>query len=293
MITSFKDLKSNAGAIKSPKKGFTLIELLVVIAIIALLLSIMMPSLSMVKRKAQSIVCRSNVRQLAIAWWLYAGDNQEGIVGGSTGNNPVVGDSWTYCWVKPPQEEDGTLVPPSGTSDPDAVTLENELRGIERGYLYPYTDNTDLYHCPGSNAEIVGDGGYRSFSITGLMNGELAPPTGYPEHAVKKITDVVRPGTKMVFLENSDARGWNIGSWIFPDMIGDRWGDPLAIWHGKGSVLGFADGHAELHKWKSNSTLAVAAEDYRWGTINPGSTPGYDGNTEDIEFMFKAYQPKK
>jgi prepilin-type N-terminal cleavage/methylation domain-containing protein/prepilin-type processing-associated H-X9-DG protein len=59
------------------KKGFTLIELLVVIAIIALLLSILMPSLQKAKAVAQSVVCRNNQRQMTMGLKLYAQDNDD------------------------------------------------------------------------------------------------------------------------------------------------------------------------------------------------------------------------
>ena len=49
------------------KSGFTLIELLVVISIIALLLSILMPALTKVKAQARAVVCKSNLKQLAVA----------------------------------------------------------------------------------------------------------------------------------------------------------------------------------------------------------------------------------
>ena len=54
------------------QKGFTLIELLVVIAIIALLLSIVMPSLRMAKDHAKKIHCSANLKSLAVATILYA-----------------------------------------------------------------------------------------------------------------------------------------------------------------------------------------------------------------------------
>ena len=57
------------------KKGFTLIELLVVIAIIALLLSIVMPGLNLAKKKASSIVCMANVKNLSLGWFSYKEDN--------------------------------------------------------------------------------------------------------------------------------------------------------------------------------------------------------------------------
>ena len=56
------------------EKGFTLIELLVVIAIIALLLSIIVPALNMTKEQVRKIMCQSNLRQLTLAFIVYASD---------------------------------------------------------------------------------------------------------------------------------------------------------------------------------------------------------------------------
>lgn len=58
----------------SDKRGFTLIELLVVIAIIALLMGILMPTLQKVKRQAQNIGCRANLRQYGLVHHMYLDD---------------------------------------------------------------------------------------------------------------------------------------------------------------------------------------------------------------------------
>src|SRR5262249_36019346 len=60
--------------------GFTLIELLVAIVLRALLAGLLLPALSQAKGRAQAITCLSNIKQLSLAWFLYADENEDRLV---------------------------------------------------------------------------------------------------------------------------------------------------------------------------------------------------------------------
>jgi prepilin-type N-terminal cleavage/methylation domain-containing protein len=87
------------------RRAFTLIELLVVVAIIGLLISILLPALQSAKDEARLDICMSNMRQLAIGFLSYAGENR-GMLPGSVWdyiklhNGPVnYRTSRPLCWL--------------------------------------------------------------------------------------------------------------------------------------------------------------------------------------------------
>lgn len=76
-ISSDEVVVSTRHFVKDSRGGFTLVELLVVIGIIALLISILLPSLAKARAAAQTVACASNLRQFGQYFMLYADDHKQ------------------------------------------------------------------------------------------------------------------------------------------------------------------------------------------------------------------------
>lgn len=240
--------------------GFTLIELLVVISLIALLLGLLIPALQIARQQATASACLSNQHTLSLAWVMYADENDGYLVGDNT---------WPYtdcekiAWVKAPMYENGDMIP----GPPEDLTYEMKVRGIMHGLLWPYIKDINAYHCPGDRRKIRNVGvhhtAFRSYAITWQMNGHYgdnwwnnAPEDWHIGEIVRKITSIKQPGLKFVFLEDYDDRGWGMGCFVLdgsPDAW--TWTSPMPTWHNNQSTQGFADGHAEMHKWNRESMI--------------------------------------
>ena len=72
-----KRLTNGNGQSTRRRTGFTLVELLVVISIIALLLAILMPSLTKARKQAQSVICKGNLHPLSLGLGLYVQNNHD------------------------------------------------------------------------------------------------------------------------------------------------------------------------------------------------------------------------
>ncbi len=87
------------GVRRTARTRFTLIELLVVIAIIAILAGMLLPALSNAREYSKQILCKSNIKQVALSWSMYSDDYSEWIAPRASnadrfGANAYFGDYW-------------------------------------------------------------------------------------------------------------------------------------------------------------------------------------------------------
>jgi prepilin-type N-terminal cleavage/methylation domain-containing protein/prepilin-type processing-associated H-X9-DG protein len=221
-------------------REFTLIELLVAIAIIAILAAILLPALSRAKDTAKSVACVNNLKQLTVAWHLYAGDNNDFLVPNNniaaSSDGPV--PSWCY-----------------GTGVNDINTTN-----IEAGLLYQYDQSAAIYHCPADLSTAIALSGkslpemrVRSYNLSQSVNGNpnawpLAHLPSFPRSAQIQTPD---PALCLVFVDENAGtmRDSQFGMpTIFYDGTTDWWDMPSDR-HALGANLSFTDGHVEHWHW--------------------------------------------
>ena len=257
--------KKNGGHYQS---GFTLIELLVVIAIIAILAAMLLPALGKAKLKAYAVQCLSNNRQLAIAWTMYAGDNQDSMVPnrGLGGQSPVKVNPLTNPDLQPGGQY-AQWCP--GYMQDITVALYYD-QWIKAGLLYPYINSLSVYHCPGDHNRMprgVAPSFQRASLRTYSMNcwlqsmdtfGYNTSPwngiTGYYVH--KKLANMSRPGPSKtwVFMEESPL-GIDDGYFAVDPRQTATWFNLPSVLHGNASEIAYADGHSETQKWTDGNMI--------------------------------------
>jgi len=244
--------------------GFTLIELLVVIAVIGVLCALLLPSLAAAKKKAQGVQCLGNLKQLNLAWQLYA-DDHGGKYAYNTSNEGA-GKSPDYpSWVA------GFLTPGSAADNTD-VELLTGPEYQKFGSIGGYAKTAAIYRCPGdrSHDKKTGLPRVRSVSMNGWMNPGASGGVsgGYWDKAFEKyrqISDFVllSPSDAFVFLdERADSinDGWlklDTGGYFPVNPVAWQITDLPAIYHNNATTFSFVDGHAQFRRWLDPKTLQL------------------------------------
>lgn len=234
-------------------KGFTLIELLVVISIIALLLSIIVPALSLAKERSRNVVCQSSLKQFSLANALYANANRDRVP------FPTYYMHTQESYSKSPFHFNCRW-------HDDKIPAD--------GPIWPYLDAKNITRCP-TFAKVSKSEGSRHFDHDPAFS--INPQFGYVMNAYLTLPEMLQSG-----VDNSDPKNWK--TWklsnipnpykvtIFceenpfpvpglsqfslcttyfmpaPPASSDRWAS-IATFHGKRDIekgtsnISFADGH--------------------------------------------------
>jgi prepilin-type processing-associated H-X9-DG protein/prepilin-type N-terminal cleavage/methylation domain-containing protein len=270
------------------RRAFTLIELLVVVAIIALLLSILTPALNKVKEAGRKVVCNSNVKQLGMAYTMYAqlyngrfvpveGDDEVLATGGYDvtlpNGEPFTPKYGSWCvnnaFIKLLDQTGTENVGYHLSSDPTTITYY----GLPRKFRCPsYPSEKASVAAAAAGGGVVLQTSY-GLNVTDWERAvdDYGPGSDQEDEMAKTIWNegpvvdmIKRPADKLLFTDAlnpdvtyADDQGNYINNWdVHGEFFGwAEWGldpgrhGPEPMYrHSEGANIAFCDGHVEYRK---------------------------------------------
>lgn len=193
-------------------------------------------------------------------------------------------------------DNDEKLVPNNGWVDVNggmdwfvkiANTNSSALTGTNSQFA-PYIGSAGTYHCPGDSIASQNGTRVRSYALNSSLNNSVLGTgaiAGRSYIRALKTTDLNTPGPANIFAFVCESAYTQLysGNSVFsfdPGLASgsEYWRNLPAFYHGKASVLSFADGHSELHRWLEGSTyrpvsfgqttsthiIVGVSQDYEW-----------------------------
>ena len=280
----------------SRAEGFTLIELLVVIAIIAILAAMLLPALSAAKARAQAVTCMSHYNQLMKACIMYSNDYHDYFPPNPDDGGTDAGYEWVCGDVE------GWMPDVQANGSPEAGDLMY-LTDPGHDLLAPYINgNAAIFKCPadpryctylGQTVPVIRscscnqgvgtiDPGFQSSdgkSHSGTPNLPAPGPWLTGNHSEAPQTRYATFGKTSSFKSCSasdifvytDESPWSINdAALAVEAAAPNFIDWPTYMHQGACGFAFADGHSEIHKWKSNAFQGSTPK-------NPPGVPGSPG----------------